>query len=78
MAISTPSNGLDIANQKERFQPSSCAIEFAFTPFSQAFEDRYFRKSEGSCGWLLVALPISLDADSQGELYQNGGRNAAA
>jgi hypothetical protein len=38
----TPSNGLDTANQKETFQ--SEVVEFIFTLFSQAFEDRHFTK----------------------------------
>ena len=42
-----PINGLQTANQNETFQPESWVIEFAFTLFSQAFEDRHFRKSEG-------------------------------
>jgi hypothetical protein len=40
MASSTPSNGLETANQKETFQ--SEVVEFIFTLFSQAFEDRHF------------------------------------
>ena len=46
MASSTPSNGLDTANQKETFQPEFSVVEFAFTLFSQAFEDRHFKKRE--------------------------------
>jgi hypothetical protein len=46
MASSTPSNGLDTANQKETSQPESFAVLIVFTLFSQAFEDRHFRKSE--------------------------------
>ena len=38
----TPSNGLETANQKETFQ--SEVVEFIFTLFSQAFEDRHFTK----------------------------------
>jgi hypothetical protein len=44
MASSTPSNGLDTANQKEMFQ--SEVVGFVFTLFSQAFEDRHFTKRE--------------------------------
>jgi hypothetical protein len=39
----TPSNGLEMANQKETCQPESWAIAFVFMLFSQAFKDRYFR-----------------------------------
>jgi len=39
----TPSNGFETANQKETSQPESRAVEFVFTLFSQAFEDRHFR-----------------------------------
>jgi hypothetical protein len=46
MPSRTPSTGLVTANQKEMFQPDSWAIEFVFTPFSQAFEKRHFRKHE--------------------------------
>jgi len=46
MASSTPSNGLDTANQKETSQPESFAVLFVFTLFSQAFEDRHFTKRE--------------------------------
>ncbi len=46
MPSRTPSNGLEMANQKEAFQPDSRAVEFVFTLFSQAFEDRHLRKSE--------------------------------
>ena len=42
MPSRTPSNGLETANQKETFQ--SEVVEFIFTLFSQAFEDRHFRK----------------------------------
>jgi hypothetical protein len=42
----TPSNGLERANQNETFQPESGAIAFVFILFSQAFEDRHFRKRE--------------------------------
>jgi len=45
MASRTPSNGLVMANQKETFQPVSWMVEFIFTLFSQAFEDRHFTKS---------------------------------
>jgi len=38
----TPSNGLEMANQKQTFQPESVAVEFVFTLFSQAFEERNF------------------------------------
>src|SRR5260370_21847226 len=46
MASSTPSNGLDTANQKETSQPESFAVLFVFTLFSQAFEDRHFTERE--------------------------------
>jgi hypothetical protein len=42
----TPSNGLEMANQKETSQPESWAIAFVFMLFSQAFEDRHFTKHE--------------------------------
>ena len=44
MASSTPSNGLETANQKETFQ--SEVVEFIFTLFSQAFEDGHFTERE--------------------------------
>src|SRR5882724_9312660 len=46
MASSTPSNGLDTANQKETFQPEFSVVELAFTLFSQAFEDGHFTERE--------------------------------
>jgi hypothetical protein len=46
MPSRTPSSGLETANQKETFQPDSCATEFAFTLFSQAFEARHFKNIE--------------------------------
>jgi len=46
----TPSNGLETANQNETFQLDSRAIEFVFTLFSQAFEDRHFTNGEVFCG----------------------------
>jgi len=42
----TPSNGLEMANQKETFQSEPWALGFVFTLFSQAFEDLHFRKVE--------------------------------
>src|SRR5438552_1284242 len=42
----TPSSGLETANQKEIFQSGTLTVEFVFTLFSQAFEDRYFTKFE--------------------------------
>ena len=42
----TPSNGLEMANQKETRQPESWTIAFVFTLFSQAFEDLHFKKHE--------------------------------
>jgi hypothetical protein len=42
MARRTPSNGLEIANQKEKFQPESWAIGFVFMLVSKDFEDRHF------------------------------------
>jgi hypothetical protein len=50
MQTRTPSNGLEMANQKETFQPESWAIEFVFTLFSQAFADLHFKKHELSFG----------------------------
>jgi hypothetical protein len=44
--IRTPSNGLEMANQKETSQPESWAIAFVFMLFSQALEDRDFTKRE--------------------------------
>jgi hypothetical protein len=44
-ASRTPSNGLGTANQKEKSQPEPWAIEFVFTLFSQAFEDRHFTEA---------------------------------
>jgi hypothetical protein len=52
MPTRTPSNGLETANQKETFQPESCAIRFVFTLFYQAFEDRHFTEREISFGTL--------------------------
>ena len=52
MASSTPSNGLDTANQKETSQPESFAVLFVFTLYSQAFEDRHFTERELSF-WIL-------------------------
>jgi hypothetical protein len=70
MASRTPRNGLETANQKETSQPEPSEVEFVFTLFSQAFEDRYFRKSSGvSVPALLSASPINLDAGNQGEWY---------
>jgi hypothetical protein len=42
MARRTPSNGLETANQKEKFQPESWAIGFVFMMLSKAFEGRHF------------------------------------
>jgi hypothetical protein len=42
----TPSNGLEMANQKETFQPESGAIAFVFMLFSQAFKDPHFTECE--------------------------------
>jgi len=36
-------HGLETANQNERSQPESRAVEFVFTLFSQAFEYRHLR-----------------------------------
>jgi hypothetical protein len=44
----TPSNGLEMANQKETRQPESWAIAFVFMLFSQAFEHRHFTERESS------------------------------
>jgi len=46
MASTTPSKGLETANQKETFQPESVAVEFVFTLYSQAFEQRNFANGE--------------------------------
>jgi len=53
----TPSNGLETANQKETFQS---AVEFVFTLFSQAFEDRHFTKREISFGTLMSVRAIRM------------------
>jgi hypothetical protein len=53
-----------MANQKETSQPDSWAITFVFTLFSQAFEDRHFRKRE-----LLFDMPPR-------RFFQNGNENA--
>jgi hypothetical protein len=42
MARRTPSNGLETANQKEKFQPDSSAIGFVFMILSKEFEGRHF------------------------------------
>ena len=55
MASSTPSNGLDTANQKETSQPESFAVLFVFTLFSQVFEDGHFTEREISFGTALSA-----------------------
>jgi hypothetical protein len=67
MPTRTPSNGLEMANQKETSQSDFLAVVFML--LSQAFEDRHFSKSEGSSARLLGASPISLDAGNQGESY---------
>jgi len=46
MPSRTPSNGLEMANQKETFQPEPWAVGFVSMPFSQAFEDRHFTERE--------------------------------
>jgi hypothetical protein len=38
----TPTSGLDMANQKEKFQPESWAIEFVSTVLSKGFQVRRF------------------------------------
>jgi hypothetical protein len=48
MPSRTPSSGLDRANQNETFQPEPFTVLFVFTLFSQAFEDRHFRRREVS------------------------------
>jgi hypothetical protein len=48
----TPSNGLEMANQKETSHPESSPIAFIFTLFPQAFEDRHFTEREISFGTL--------------------------
>jgi hypothetical protein len=69
MASSTPSNGLDTANQKEASQPESWAVRFVFTLLSQASEDRHFKILRVPAPALFGASPISLDAGNQGEWY---------
>jgi hypothetical protein len=49
----TPSNGLEMANQKQTSQPESSAIAFIFTLFSQAFEDRHFTEREISFSYFI-------------------------
>ena len=41
----TPRNGLEIANQKEKFRLKSWAIEFVSTMLSKEFQVRHFTKS---------------------------------
>src|SRR5262249_32190338 len=56
MARRTPSNGLETANQKEKFQPEFWAIGFVFMVFSKEFEPRHFIKREISCAiWIVDA-----------------------
>jgi hypothetical protein len=69
MPSRTPSNGLEMANQNETLQSESSTVELVFTLLSQAFKDRHFKKCENFCTWLLVPLPINLDAGDQGESY---------
>jgi hypothetical protein len=57
MPSSTPSNGLDTANQKEASQPESWAVRFVFTLLSQAFEDRHFRKIRRIVEPLITRIP---------------------
>jgi hypothetical protein len=38
----TPTSGLEMANQKEKFQPESWAIEFLSTVLSKGFQVRHF------------------------------------
>ncbi len=38
----TPTKGLEMANQKEKPQPESWAIEFVFTLLSKGFQVRHF------------------------------------
>jgi len=42
MATRTPSNGLETANQKEKFQLESLAIGFVSMLLSKDFEHRHF------------------------------------
>jgi len=44
--IAMPIKGLSTANQKETFQRESLVLGVLFMLFSQAFEDRHFRKRE--------------------------------
>jgi len=46
MPTTTPSNGLETANQKQKSQLDSLAVGFVFTLFSQAFEDGNFTECE--------------------------------
>ncbi len=52
MPTRTPSNGLERANQTERFQPEPWALGSVFILVSQAFEDRHFTQREISFGTL--------------------------
>jgi hypothetical protein len=52
MPRTTPRNGLETANQKEKPRPESCTIGFIFMISSQEFEDRHFKKNEISCEML--------------------------
>jgi hypothetical protein len=47
--IATTINGHSTTNQKEMFQSEFLGVGFLFMHFSQAFEDRHFRKREISC-----------------------------
>jgi hypothetical protein len=38
----TPTNGLEMANQKEKLQPESWAIEFVSTVLFKGFQVRHF------------------------------------
>jgi hypothetical protein len=44
--IATTINGQRTTNQKEMFQSEFLGVGFLFMSFSQAFEDRHFRKFE--------------------------------
>ena len=44
--IATQINGHSTTNQKEIFRSGFSEVDFLFMPFSQAFEDRHFRKVE--------------------------------
>ena len=77
MPSRTPSNGLEMANQKETSQSEPWALGFVFMLFSQAFEDRYFTNTRNSFRDVLSAVrrmrralqsPPSVEKSEQFEL----------